>query len=399
MKKYILMKKDIPVALFHFEDKILKQFDIFNFNLLPIGFVNPTLPFNAGFRNIITCLDNWLKTRTIPITRFGYPEIKTRLGLYDTSNLLITNYGLSLNDDYWFKPEDDNKTWAMVNFFENEYSEEFGEFLFDPKQERTEINLISPDFTTNGDNLKRWQQFDDMSSILVKSNPENEQIACNEVFASKIAKRLNLEHIEYGLLKQHVNIYAGSYQGFNKVMNYYNDVEVLCSACKNYCTPNLSYVPANTYIKSLKISTMKNLYDDMTSNPVIKSKIDDMIILDFLINNIDRHTNNFGFLVNENNIIVDLFPIFDCGNSMDYNDRFGKDKKDYSKMFNKPYVQLLDLVSDTSKYDLTALNKIDDLFYKIYNESNLTQQEKESILRLFKMRLNDLKQFLYRKNM
>lgn len=395
MEIIVLMKKNDPIASFTYDDKILKKFDIYDSKKLPIGFMNPALPFSDGFRNVVTCLNNWLNTRRIPSTRFGYTEIKTKLNLYDANSILINNYGLSLNDDYWFANGNCCLKWEEINFYQNEYSREFGDFLFNPKQDRNTINFMSPDFTTIGDDMKRWQQLEDNSSMLIKTNPKNEQMACNEVFASKIARRLNFSYIEYGLIRQHINVYAGQQSGFKQMIDTYEDVNCLCSVCKNYCTEDLTYIPAQVYMHTLKPATIKNLYDEITKTEKLKRKIDDMIILDYIINNTDRHLNNFGLLVNENNEIIDLFPIFDCGNSMNYLDRFGEDKRDYSKMFNKTFKQLIELVDNIKSYDLTVLNNIDELFYKIYNESNLTEAEKESVLRLFKMRLNDLKQFIF----
>lgn len=96
----ILMKKDDPIARLDFDGKILKRFELYDKEQLPIGFINPAFPLEAGFRNIITNLDNWIKTRQIPNTREGYEEIKLKLNLKDMTNIIINNYGLSLNDSY-----------------------------------------------------------------------------------------------------------------------------------------------------------------------------------------------------------------------------------------------------------------------------------------------------------
>lgn len=393
----IMMKKNDPIASFTYDGKVLKKFDVYDIKKMPIGFLNPSLPITDNFKNVVTCLDNWLKTRHIPSTRFGYTQVRSKLNLYDMTSILINNHALSLNDDYWFVDGNASTKWQEINFYNNKYSRDLGDFLFDPKQNRSEINFITPDLTTNGDDAKRWHQVENLASMLIKTNPNNEQVACNEVFASKIANRLNFSYIEYGLIRQHMNIYSGQEQGFKQMIDVYEDKNCLCSVCENYCTEDLSYVTAQNYLHSLKPATIKNLYDELSKSPNLKKKIDDMIILDYLINNTDRHLNNFGLLVNNENKIIDLFPIFDCGNSMNYLDRFETDKRDYSKMFNKTFNQLLDLVMLPKSYDLTVLNNIDNLFYKIYDESNLTDEEKESILRLFKMRVNNLKQFIITK--
>lgn len=392
----ILMKKDDPIARLDFDGKILKRFELYNKEQLPIGFINPAFPLEAGFRNIITNLDNWIKTRQIPNTREGYEEIKLKLNLKDMTNIIMNNYGLSLNDSYWFKKYGDNVTWSEINFFNNNYSKEFGDFLLNPKFNLDNVNLISPDLTTNGDDIKRWVQKDNVS-YLIKTNYKNSQVACNEVFASNLCYLLNIPHIEYKLIRQNINVYAGTQDGFKQKIDIYNDTNCLFSICKNYCTENLSYISAQTYLHSIKPATITNLYKEMTKDPKFKEKIDQIIILDYLINNTDRHLNNFGFLVNNKNEIIDVFPVFDCGNSMNYMNRFNKDKHDYSKMFNKTFGQLLATVSDFSKYNLNIILNIDDMFYKIYEKSDLSEEEKDSILHLFKERVKYLQQYIFQK--
>lgn len=398
METIVLMKKNDPIASFEFDGKLLKKFDIYDKKKLPIGFENPAFPFSNGFRNVLTNLNNWLQLRKLPNTRFGYDKVREKLKLSDTNTILMHNFGLSLNDNYWFINGNDYKRWEDINFYSNPYSRDFGNFLFDPKQNRTETNFITPDFTTNGDDLKRWQQIEDMSSMLIKTNPLNEQVACNEVFASKIASRLGFDFIEYGLIRQHINVYDGEQQGFKQTFSIYNDIDCLCSVCKNFCNEDIGYISAQVFLHTLKRPTMKDLYDEITKTEEFRKKIDNIIVLDYLIENTDRHLNNFGFLVDNDNNLIDIFPIFDCGNSMNYQDRFRKDTRDYSKMFNKTFIQLIDLVSSPSSYDLSVLKNVDDLFYKVYANCNLTDEEKASILRQFKMRVNNLQQhFFYKK--
>jgi hypothetical protein len=38
--------------------------------------------------------------------------------------------GLSLSDHYWFKPVKSDFTWEQVNHFDNDFSEDIGNYLF-----------------------------------------------------------------------------------------------------------------------------------------------------------------------------------------------------------------------------------------------------------------------------
>lgn len=393
MEIIYLMKRNIKIARLDFEGKILRRFEVYIEKQLPIGFKNPMLPFEKSFKNVITSLDNWLQTRKIPNPRPGYAEIKSKLKLYDTTKAMLDNYGLSLNDSYWFKKESDNIKWEDINFYTNTYSRELGDILLNPKGLSNSLNLISPDFTTNGEDIKRWCQINN-ESYLVKTNHTNEQVACNEVFASNLCYLLNIPHIEYKLIRQNINIYKGQEKGFKSNIDIYENKECLFSICKNYCNESYSYVSAQTYIHTLKPATNETLYKEINSNKKLKEKLENIIIIDYLIENIDRHLNNYGFIIDDYNNIVDMFPVFDCGNSMNYLDRFHTDTNDYSQMFQKKFEELLDLVSNFKRFNLDRIKNIDDMFYKIYNQCNISNKEKDSILRLYKWRILQLEEYI-----
>ena len=63
------------------------------------------------------------------------------------------------------------------------------------------------------------------------------------------------------------------------------------------------------------IEAVRNYIENLGENYI--NKFNDMLVLDAIIYNTDRHFGNFGFLINsDTNEIIDFAPLFDHGNSL-----------------------------------------------------------------------------------
>lgn len=63
------------------------------------------------------------------------------------------------------------------------------------------------------------------------------------------------------------------------------------------------------------MSAVRSYYEKL--GPSFVSALNDMLVLDALLFNVDRHYGNFGFLIdNKTNQIVSPAPLFDHGNSL-----------------------------------------------------------------------------------
>lgn len=99
-------------------------------------------------------------------------------------------------------------------------------------------------------------------------------------------------------------------------------------ACKDFCGQNDKLLDfstvRNTIVFSSKEGNNKELKpilismeeQNMVSVTDLKKRFWDMLIVDALIGNFDRHTGNFGLLVNEANQVIKLAPVYDCGSSL-----------------------------------------------------------------------------------
>lgn len=70
--------------------------------------------------------------------RSAPPYLETRclghvgiVGIASTESLQIMSKGVSPSDSYWIRPEGSDLSWSDVNFYDNDFSEDVGNALFD----------------------------------------------------------------------------------------------------------------------------------------------------------------------------------------------------------------------------------------------------------------------------
>ena len=104
--------------------------------------------------------------------------------------------------------------------------------------------------------------------------------------------------------------------GFNAIeYNISKWKGLLCSTCELFTSKEVSYVPVGKIVTKGGIEAVKNYIENLGENYI--KKFNDMLVLDAIIYNTDRHFGNFGFLINSNtNEIIDFAPLFDHGNSL-----------------------------------------------------------------------------------
>lgn len=112
-------------------------------------------------------------------------------------------------------------------------------------------------------------------------------------------------------------------------------------------------------------------YNTLCTTLGIKKELDTMIVVDCLINNIDRHFRNFGMLMSEDNNSVHFAPFFDHGHSL-YGDIF-------DEILEKDSPEDLELVDECksfcdSHYDQIKL--VSDITFKVSLEDLLNVVEK-----------------------
>ena len=121
--------------------------------------------------------------------------------------------------------------------------------------------------------------------------------AINEVLASRIAELLGFDCVVYDLVYATVKIDSKEYTTW------------LCVS-DNYKLPGDNRTTLEFQMKRTGISDAYVC----CSNLGLKSQINSMLLLDYIIDNRDRHAANIEILYNNGNLR--LAPIFDCGSSL-----------------------------------------------------------------------------------
>lgn len=243
-------------------------------------------------------LTRWLRHRTIPANRAYAQNFLSKNGLSENDFIGILQIckGLSLTDCYWVTYPNDQKTFAEVNLFDNRFSQVLSQIAFTGYGSSPASKFCSsPEFTTNGMLPKAWRRkegkvllYKGGTSGLANTGKE----PYSEFYAAQVAEAMGIPHVTYGLSK-----WKGQ----------------LCSTCELFTSKDISFVPASTLISTSKISQIIDWFDDHGW----KNDLADMLVLDAIIRNTDRHLGNFGFLVdNHTNQLLRPAPIFDNGLSL-----------------------------------------------------------------------------------
>jgi hypothetical protein len=361
------MHKNIPVADLQIDEEtgnISKLFDVHDKRHLPLGIHE----YSTGIDR--KALNDWWIGRSIPASRDGIRDALETLGIYSTALLLTKCYGLSLSDQYWICPKDSGLQWESVNFFHNGFSKDIGEILFghepnDPAQ----ICLMSPDNTSDGWLRKKWIIADGKRYLMKGGSGVFSQEPFNEVIASAVMRRLKIPHVTYKLTFDN-----GKHRPY--------------SLCENFITPDTELVPAGRVREALKKdnrdSSLTHLLRccETLGIPGVRAALDQMLVLDYIISNEDRHYNNFGFIRNADTLEwLGAAPVFDSGTSLWYNtQRVGSLVE--SKPFKSSHAEQLKLVEDVSWFDHGALDGLRDEITEILSKSDDVDEKRRTAIAL-----------------
>lgn len=336
-----LMHKRLAVAELEFDDAtgfIQKVDAVYAPEHLPVG----ALPINGIIDR--TALNEWWTDRSIPASRSGIRAALETLEIASTKLLLLRCYGLSLSDHYWICPQGSGLTWEQINFFDNPFSNDMGDVLFGQPKKEADFSFISPDNTSDGFLKKRWKIIAGKRCLIKGGSNPFQQQPFNEVIATGVMERLGIRHVPYTLLWSDGRPY---------------------SVCEDFISPDTELVSAwrimQTWRKSNSDSVFQHFINCCNTLGVgnIVSSLDQMLVLDYLIANEDRHLNNFGLLRDPETLEwLGMAPIFDSGSSLGYDRTAAQIRVDQDvacKPFKKHHDRQLGLVLSFDWLDFDAL--------------------------------------------
>lgn len=281
MDEKILMHKNIPVAKIQFICGYPVRFlDIYCHNELPMGV------FSDNEQTTQLLLKHWYQARSIPKERVRFFGLAN--GLENSIDLFHFAKGIRLTDTYWLTDNPKELSWEEVNFHDNSFVPVFGLLL---EGKGTSIHT-SPDFTTDGIMEKFWYSIEKTPYLAKMDSLQENALLANEIVYYKIASALGIKTTPY-------------FQG--KMGKSY-----ICSC------PCFVKNAKDDFITAMQIKhddfsrTGENLIHYFTDTLGFDKEMREMITLDCLFHNSDRHEKNFGVIKHPDGT-YDFVPPFDNG--------------------------------------------------------------------------------------
>ncbi len=282
-------------------DETLIQFDMDNkitlkiFNIKVVS--NHTHLFPESLQKEVTSdtLKEFLEQRIVPKNRTFVKNIleSNNLDLRDIKGVIDISKGLSLIDCYWIV-QDDSLKFSDYNLFEHNFSTVLSLVAFTGYSSKIKGIATSPEFTTDGALPKAWRRING-EVYLYKGSTEY-------LKASNVGFEPYSEYYIYQLAET-MGIHAVAYN-LNKWKG------MLASSCELFTSYDYSYVPI--YLAS-HCKDIDCVHDFCVSHGY-KNEFADMILLDSLTFNWDRHLGNFGLLKdNHTGEYTSFAPLFDHG--------------------------------------------------------------------------------------
>lgn len=239
----------------------------------------------------------WGSNRVFQIER---EHAKTMLHVLDLSpkqrwQIALACKALSLMDCYWLKVEESTDTWVSVNFYHNPFCEELGLVAFTGNYTGSFIvRYDTPELTTQGAYAKCWRR-ENGQLYMYKANTAQGKESEAEYIVSELLSEAKLAHVCYELT---------TFQGKT------------ASRCINYCNENTSIIPFAHFdtFANIKGKDSLKLVEEMYPEAFRQ-----MLVIDYIIDNVDRHSFNWGFQVDAHTCnVMGLHPLMDHNCAMTF---------------------------------------------------------------------------------
>lgn len=376
--KCTLMNKNVEVVTLELDSDtaaIIKVIDPINLKYLPVG-----IDTRTGIPNKRE-LNEWWYGRAIPVSRSGIRNALEKMEINHPEQLLTKCYGLSLSDQYWMKPEGSSLTWSAVNFFENNFSDDVGNILFEQHVNNQVIDMMSPCNTSDGWLKKKWEIIDGKRCLIKAGSNPFMQEPLNELIATKLHQRLGCKnYVKYSLVWE------------NKIPY---------SVCEDFIDTDTELVSAVSINRSMKKRSQNSSYEhfmlacEHLGIQGMKEYIDYMLVFDYLMANTDRHFGNFGAVRNVNTLEwVGPAPVYDSGTSL-WHDKLTKSINGYDEVETKPFYssacKQMELISDYSWIPFEQLKMMGEDVRETFAASEYIDEERiEAIVKAIQIRINEL---------
>ncbi len=277
---YQLMNKDVVVAAY--KERIgldeclydlVKQYDSY----VPSGFIN---------------INSWIEGRRVARHRAPIERLIRSAGLASRHDFIDKAHCLSLTDTFWMKREDEALTWEDVSLYRNPFDDVIARIAFDGTgMYGRENSPTSPEFATSGSFAKCWIREGEQIELLKRGSIGYANAGFepySEVLASDLLKAAKVDHVPYSLMKFHGK---------------------LACKCPIFTSEERGFVSAHRFFnRNFDVDDML----EFSAKHGAEENFREMIVMDAVMANVDRHAGNYGFLVdNATGEVLRMAPLFD----------------------------------------------------------------------------------------
>ncbi len=281
---YQLMNKDVVVATYE------EHFATGRYTYTEVERTDQYLPH--GF----TTIDDWIDGRQIAKHRVAIEKLMRELGLTTRHDFIVMVRCLSLTDTFWMKRADEPLTWENVSLYRNPFDDVIARIAFDGTGMYGRANSpTSPEFATSGSFAKCWVREGagtDSRIFLLKRGSEGWANAgfepYSEALASQVLAAARIDHVPYT-----IEMFHGK----------------LASKCPLFTSEEVGFVSAHRFFTGpFDIDDMLAFCAEHGAEDAFR----EMVVMDAVMANVDRHSGNYGFLVdNATGEVLRLAPLFD----------------------------------------------------------------------------------------
>lgn len=275
-----LMNKNIVVATYKEKRDIdeyyyeeIEQLD----GYLPHGFID---------------INSWIDGRQIAKHRISIERLMRELGLTTRHDFIGMARCLSLTDTFWMKRADEDLAWEDVSLYRNPFDDVIARTAFDGTgMYGRAASPTSPEFATSGSFAKCWIRENNQISLLKRGSTGYANAGFepySEVLAADLLEAAHINHVPYSIVRFH---------------------DKLASKCPLFTSEDVGFVSAHRFFdKPFGVRDMLDFCRKHSS----EERFREMVVMDAVMANVDRHAGNYGFLVNNvTGDVLGMAPLFD----------------------------------------------------------------------------------------
>lgn len=236
----------------------------------------------------------WVCSRSIDTHRTNSRLLRKaiRLSSREEYDIAMSTYCATITDRYWFKPLNSTLVYNDVKFTSDKLSSIALDGTF---TEVGKLDYQSPEFTNTGSFEKCWRLINGEWILIKKATPLEK---FSELFVSRLGESLKLNMASYFLDDSREDVIL-SEDFTSNGMFIFEHMESLIG-------DNEDYIENINLIESINPNILK------CSNSSLVMEYLDILFMDTICMNVDRHTQNYGFLRDmTTGRIVSMAPNFD----------------------------------------------------------------------------------------